>query len=108
MRLVVAFDFAEGDVNEVTENLDVILENHSSRTFVQRVYNPDEYAFSERMLLNEIPEDALIGAIIDRLLIIGVENTSSPTSYPNKLSRVLDVSIFSDRLSEIIFEDQQG
>ena len=103
-----AFDFREGDVDEVTSIIEYVLEKFSSKTLVRNIYEPDIFDFSEKMLVGDITGDLLMGGIVDKIVTIMGYEESSITSYPNKLSHTLDLSIFADRLGEITFDETHG
>ena len=108
MRIVIAFDFEEEDVDEVTSIFDYVLEKFSRKTLVQSIYDPKVYKFSDSTLLGDIEENVILGAMIDRMVSITGYTEDIPSSYPNKLSHSLDLTVFAERLGDMIFNNQLG
>lgn len=108
MRVVIAFDLREGDADEVTSIFDYVLEKFSSKTLVRSIYDPEIFNFSEKMLVDDIDGDLLMEGIVDKIVTIMGYEESNISSYPNKLSHTLDLSIFADKLGEVTFEETHG
>ena len=104
MRVVVAFDFAEEDIDEVISSLNSILENCSSKTLVKNIYDSDKYEFSEEALMKDLDRDFLLGALLDRVVNI----TGNVKDYPDKLRDTLDIEIFIEALSPFFFDEAYG
>ena len=105
MRIIVAFDFKEGDSVGVEAVINDLLEELSERTLVWRTYNPTELDLPETSKMNDLDVSRLLELILNSAVnISGVDSED----YSDKLKDVLDLEIFSDRLGDVLFSERYG
>lgn len=105
MRIIVAFDFLEGDSVGVEAVINDLLEELSERTLVWRTYEPTELDLPETSKMSDLDVPLLLELILNSAVNISGNDSED---YSDNLKDILDLEIFSEKLSDILFEKRYG
>ncbi len=105
MRIIVAFDFLEGDSVGVEAVINDLLEELSERTLVWRTYDPTNLDLPETSKMSDLDVPTLLELILNSAVNLSGNDSED---YSNSLVDILDLEIFSDKLSDLLFSKIHG
>lgn len=104
MRIIVAFDFLEGDSVGVEAVINDLLEELSERTLVWRTYDPTKLV-AETSKMSDLDVPRLLELILNSAVNLSGNDSED---YSNSLIDILDLEIFSDKLGDLLFSKKYG
>jgi hypothetical protein len=105
MRIIVAFDFKEEDSVGVEAVIFDLLEELSEKTLVCRTYDPTELDLPETSRMRDLDVPLLLELILSSILNLAGNDSKD---FSDNLKDILDLEIFTDRLSETLFSERYG
>ncbi len=105
MRIIVAFDFKEGDSVGVEAVINDLLEELSEKTLVWRTYEPSELDLPAETKMNDLDMPLLLELILNSAVNISGNDSED---YSSNFKDMLEIDMYADKLSDILFSKIHG